>query len=183
MALVWALGLLQERSTDTAGGPGGEHDLASWAGGAAALLAFLLPGSLWSSVTVSSPWLELGGLVVLLPATAAAIWSRLVLGSMWSSAARTQAQHTLRTGGPYAITRHPIYSAIIAMLVGTALTQGFGRWGLLLVAITLLLKAKIAVEEKLLTQQFPEQYARYQERVPQLIPHLLPAQGADHHRP
>ena len=146
--------------------------MASLAGAAVAVLALALPASLWHSLTISSQWLAIGGLFVLLPATVATIWSRLALGSMWSSAARTKDRRTLRTGGPYAITRHPIYSAIIAMLIGTALTHGFGRWGVLVVAITFVLRSKVAAEERLLTQRFPEQYPRYRERVPRLVPRL-----------
>jgi protein-S-isoprenylcysteine O-methyltransferase Ste14 len=171
VAFVWAIGFLQQTSRP-ADGSGERRDLASLAGIVVAAIAFALPHSVWHPVTLSSPWLALGGLVVLLPATAAAIWSRLVLGSMWSSAARTIDAHALRTAGPYAITRHPIYSAIIAMIIGTALAQGLGRWAVLAVAIVLLLKSKIAAEEQLLAQQFPEQYSRYRQRVPQLIPRL-----------
>ena len=170
MALVWAAELLRERRAGPAGESHGGRDAASWAAVAAAVLAFALPDSLWRALTVSSQWLELAGVLVLVPATAAAIWSRLVLGSMWSSPARTKDRHELRTAGPYAITRHPIYSAVIAMLLGTALTQGLGRWAVLLAAITLVLRSKIAAEEQLLTRRFPEEYARYRERVPQLIP-------------
>lgn len=177
VGLVWAIGSFAGRSSGAPGGTGEQRDIASFAGVALAVLALALPESLWRSLTVSSSWLELGGLLVLLPATAAVIWSRLALGSMWSSAARTKDRHTLRTGGPYAITRHPIYSAIIAMLIGTALTQGLGRWAVLLVAITIVLSAKVAAEERLLAQRFPEQYSRYRERVPQLVPRLRPEQG------
>jgi protein-S-isoprenylcysteine O-methyltransferase Ste14 len=99
---------------------------------------------MWGSLTVTSPWTEIGGMLRLVPATAAAIWSRAALGSMWSSAARTREGHALPTDGPYAVTRHPIYSAIIAMLIATTLTQGLGRWVMLLVAIALVLQSKIA---------------------------------------
>lgn len=63
------------------------------------------------------------------------------------------------------------------MLIGTALTQGFGRWGVLVVAITFVLRSKVAAEERLLTQRFPEQYPRYRERVPRLVPRLPAVQG------
>ena len=34
----------------------------------------------------------------------------------------------LRTDGPYAITRHPIYTGLLGMLLGTALLGGLGQW-------------------------------------------------------
>ena len=177
LGLVWAIGLVNVHRAGAPDRAEKERDLASLAGAAAGLLVLAVPASIWHSLTISRPWLEIAGLMLLLPATAAATWSRLELGSMWSSAARTKQQHRLRTGGPYAVTRHPIYTAIIAMMTGTALTQGFGRWALLLVAITLVLKSKITAEERLLARQFPGQYSRYRERVPQLVPRLLPDQG------
>jgi protein-S-isoprenylcysteine O-methyltransferase Ste14 len=86
----------------------------------------------------------------------------------------TRTAHELRTSGPYAVTRHPIYTAIIAMLAGTALTQGLGRWAALTVVVALVLGLKARAEERLLMRQFPLQYGRYRRRVPRLVPRPLP---------
>lgn len=68
------------------------------------------------------------GLAFLMVTTASTIWARLVLGIMWSGAPAVKQQHQLRTGGPYRIGRHPIYTGILGMLLGSMLVAGGGRW-------------------------------------------------------
>ena len=87
-----------------------------------------VPKADWRSLTFSDPPGRLLGLVILLAATAFTIWSRLVLGVMWSGAPTVKQQHELRTTGPYGITRHPIYTGILGMLIGSLLVTGAGRW-------------------------------------------------------
>jgi protein-S-isoprenylcysteine O-methyltransferase Ste14 len=158
------------------------RDPLSLGAAAVALVAFAVPASVWRPLTTHQPWIELAGVAVLLPATAGAVWSRLVLGSMWSSAPRLKTEHQLRTTGPYAITRHPIYTALIAMLIGSALTQGLGRSAVIALAAALFLRSKIGAEERLLEREFPQQYASYRARVPQLVPRVWPRLGGGHQR-
>jgi protein-S-isoprenylcysteine O-methyltransferase Ste14 len=76
------------------------------------------------------------------------------------------------------VTRHPIYSGLLGMLLGTTLLGGMGRW-LVLVAVGLILfEVKIRMEEQLLLATFPDEYPGYRQRVPQLVPGLhLPRTG------
>jgi protein-S-isoprenylcysteine O-methyltransferase Ste14 len=80
----------------------------------------------WQSLAVHAPAARILGLVILLAATAFTIWSRLVLGIMWSGAPAIKREHQLRTAGPYGITRHPIYTGILGMLLGSMLVAGPG---------------------------------------------------------
>jgi protein-S-isoprenylcysteine O-methyltransferase Ste14 len=171
IGVVWALGAALVRRRGAAVRRQEGRDAASRVGVALGLAAMATPAQLWRPVTVASPWIRLTGVPVLLAATAATVAARVALGSMWSSGAVAREGGGLRTDGPYAVTRHPIYTGIVAMLVGTALTQGGGRWAALLVAVTLVLLAKIRAEERLLSGELPEEYERYRRRVPQLIPH------------
>lgn len=61
------------------------------------------------------------------------------------------------------------------MLVGTVLLNGLGSTLAFLVVGAAVLATRIPVEERLMSRTFPDEYARYRERVPQLIPrpHLL----------
>src|SRR5690349_5619568 len=99
---------------------------------------------------VASSWMELVGIVVLVVATAFTVWARFALGTMWSSAAVVKEGHRLRTEGPYALVRHPIYTGLLTMLLGTALLNGLGRWLLLPVVGLVLVEAKIRREEELM---------------------------------
>jgi protein-S-isoprenylcysteine O-methyltransferase Ste14 len=49
----------------------------------------------------------------------------------------------LRTEGPYAVTRHPIYTGILGMLVGTALLSGLGYWAAVVAVAVAGLEVKI----------------------------------------
>jgi len=119
---------------------------------------------------LDAPAARAAGAVVLGAATVAALWTRARLGAAWSSAALVREGARLRTSGPYAVTRHPTYSAVTAMVAGTALTQGLGRWVAVLALVALALRVKAAAEERLLARAFGAEYARYRRRVPGLVP-------------
>jgi protein-S-isoprenylcysteine O-methyltransferase Ste14 len=124
-------------------------------------------------LTDHSGWIELPGVVLLVASTGFTIWARLRLGRMWSSSPNVlQKDHELRTDGPYAITRHPIYTGLLGMVVGTVLVNGLGSsLGFLVIAVVFL-AGRIPVEEHLMSETFPDAYRRYRERVPLLVPGL-----------
>lgn len=168
--LTWFVGM--RRSGGAAVEREQGRDRSSWLGGVLAVLVLTTPAAVWRHVSVGSPLVRIVGMLVLLPATAAALWSRGALGTMWSSRARAQTGHQLRTTGPYAITRHPIYTAVLGMLIGTTVAQGFGRWIVVLAGVGVILALKVRAEERLLSAEFPLAYARYRAAVPTLLPRL-----------
>ena len=100
------------------------------------------------------------------------LWARVALGTMWSSTPTVKVGHELRTDGPYGVTRHPIYTGLFGMLLGTALLVGFGRWIAILAAGLIFVEVRIHTEEKRMLSTFPATYPGYRRRVPQLIPGL-----------
>jgi len=131
-----------------------------------------VPRADWQSVTFSAPWARFTGLAILLAATALTLWARFVLGLMWSAVPAVKEGHQLRTSGPYAITRHPIYTGLLGMLLGTMLVAGGGPWLVVFPVALVLIEVKIRIEERFMTAEFPEEYPRYRKRVPQLVPGL-----------
>ncbi len=131
-------------------------------------------------VQVLAPGFRIPGLVILIAATAFTLWARIGLGTMWSSTPTVKEGHTLRTTGPYGVTRHPIYTGILGMTLGTALLGGAGPWALPFLICLPLCIFKIRTEEGLMSKEFPEEYARYRRQVPQLVPglRLLARHGA-----
>ncbi|MGH9139854.1 MAG: methyltransferase family protein [Vicinamibacterales bacterium] len=99
-------------------------------------------------------------------------WARLRLGALWSAAVTLKQGHTLVRTGPYAITRHPIYTGLFLALVATAAMQDSGAAVLGLLLFLVGLVVKIRQEEQLLTRAFGTRYRDYQARVPALIPGL-----------
>jgi protein-S-isoprenylcysteine O-methyltransferase Ste14 len=92
---------------------------------------------------------------------------------MWSVAPKVQGDHRLRTHGPYAVTRHPIYTGVLGMLLGATLLSGIGQWIVLFPVGLILFEVKIRMEEHLMLATFPADYPRYRRQVPQLIPGLF----------
>ena len=124
-------------------------------------------------ITDHSLWLELPGLVLLVVSTGFTIWARVRLGRMWSALPnRLKAHHELRTDGPYAITRHPIYTGLLGMILGTVLLNGLGVTLAFLAVGAAVVATRIPIEERLMSRTFPDEYARYRERVPRLLPGL-----------
>ena len=131
-----------------------------------------VPRPFWHSVSYDAPWARFLGLAILLAATALTLWARFVLGLMWSAVPAVKEGHQLRTSGPYAITRHPIYTGLLGMLLGTMLLAGFGPWIVPFPVALLLMEFKILIEERFMMAEFPGEYPRYRRRVPQLVPGL-----------
>jgi len=130
------------------------------------------------SLATDSPLVRLSGMVVLIASTAFAVWARVTIGMSWTVGPAVAGDRRLRTTGPYAVTRHPIYTGLVGMLLGTALIAGLGQWIVLLVVGLIVAELKIHMEEDLLVSVFGDEYTRYRRQVPQLVPGLrLPARG------
>lgn len=123
-------------------------------------------------LAVGAFWVRFLGLSVLVASTVFTLWARLSLGTMWSVAPRITGDGQLRTGGPYAVTRHPIYSGMLGMLLGATLLSGIGQWIVLFPVGLIVFEVKIRMEERLMLATFPDEYPRYRHRVPQLVPGL-----------
>jgi protein-S-isoprenylcysteine O-methyltransferase Ste14 len=132
-----------------------------------------IPHTGWRSLTVRSGWTYAPGLATLLVSTVFTLWARAVLGTMWTFSPVLREDHALRTAGPYAVTRHPIYTGMLGMLIGTALLAGLGRWLVVLVLAAVFIEGKIRAEERLLVEAFPGRYEQYCRRVPRLVPGSL----------
>jgi protein-S-isoprenylcysteine O-methyltransferase Ste14 len=101
------------------------------------------------------------------------IWARLTLGRNWSGAVTVKEGHELIERGPYRLVRHPIYTGLLAMFVGTVIVLGHvaGIAGLVLVVVSFWIKLRD--EERIMLKQFPDEYAAYQRHVKRIIPFVL----------
>jgi protein-S-isoprenylcysteine O-methyltransferase Ste14 len=133
----------------------------------------------WRFLPLRLFWLQLAGAAILVISSAFSVWARLSLGPMWSVTATAREGHELRTTGPYAVTRHPIYTGLTGMLLGSTLLSGSGTWVPILVAGGALLWTKSTTEERLMAETFGEDYERYRKRVPRLVPWPRPRVSRD----
>lgn len=93
------------------------------------------------------------------------------LGKQWSLQARLIEDHKLITGGVYQTVRHPIYTAMLGMLISTALV--FSHWMVLIIAVVVFFvgtKIRTVSEEKLLRDAFPTEYEEYARKTPAFVP-------------
>jgi protein-S-isoprenylcysteine O-methyltransferase Ste14 len=79
----------------------------------------------------------------------------------------------LVTRGVYAHLRHPIYTAVVLIVVGLWIRKPTMVISLGVVAVIGFLRAKVEFEETLLLERYPE-YAAYRERTWGLIPGRRP---------
>jgi len=118
---------------------------------------------------------EIGSSIVAFGIMAASIYLSYVavqiLGKQWSLAARLVQGHELVTEGPYSLVRHPIYTSMFGMLIGTAIAVS--QWQALLIGAAIFLLGtalRIRAEEQLLIDAFGDMYRDYAQTVPALIP-------------
>lgn len=131
-------------------------------------------GAFWRHLQYWTPALAWIGMALAIASTALLLWSRWVLGTMWASVPLVQEHHELRTSGPYGLVRHPIYTGLLGLTLGAALTGGFGAWVVLPAVVVPWLLHRVKVEDGLMAGQFGDQYAEYRRRVPALVPRLRP---------
>jgi len=104
---------------------------------------------------------------------AIAIAARRTLASNWSGSVTFKRDHELITRGVYWYMRHPIYTGVLLMFVGTAILVGTlgAVLGFLVLLFTFWFKLK--QEEALMERHFPRDYPAYKERVKALIPYVF----------
>ena len=115
--------------------------------------------------------LRLVGLLIATGSAAFAAWAMWSLGRGYGIRMDVFEGHSLKTDGPYALVRHPMYLGIVLFHLGASLAMESP----LLLAATALIVApftavRIAAEERVLRDAFGDRYLRYAERVPALIP-------------
>lgn len=168
---VWTVGAVQAARH---GGPSRRRDREGRAAFVrlviVCVLIVLVGVGFWHRLAYGPDWLRALGLVLLAASTLFTLWARFALGTLWSFDAELRHGHRLVTSGPYALSRHPIYTGLLGMLLGSSLAGGLGRFSFLFPLGLLLFVVKLRAEEQLLAGAFPAAYAAYRLRVPALLP-------------
>ena len=119
--------------------------------------------------TEAVQWL---GACICVPGVLRAIWARRTLADNWSADVEFKQGHKLVVRGPYQFVRHPIYTSLLVMALGTAIKAGqvvgFVGVGFFLLGFWIKLKQ----EEQVMLRHFPEEYPAYKLRVKALVPFL-----------
>jgi protein-S-isoprenylcysteine O-methyltransferase Ste14 len=151
---------------------------------AAAVL--LIAGRLraWDATRIDVPWswvrttVEVAGVGTYAAGCALMMWALLSLRSSYQLGGMApRSRDALVTQGPYALVRHPMYAAALAMALGLALALQslacLAASGIYLV----MLNALLPLEEAGLRTAYGGAYQTYASRVPRLIPFPRPSSG------
>jgi len=99
------------------------------------------------------------------------IWAVRTLGRQWSLVARLADRHELITTGPYAIVRHPIYTAMFGLLIATGMARSeFIATVIAAATYTGATMMRVGSEERLLASAFGAAHVDYKRRVRAFIP-------------
>lgn len=101
------------------------------------------------------------------------LWARFTLGANWSGTVTFKQDHELITRGPYAFARHPIYTGLLMMLLGTVIINGHAFGFAILALGTFMLWLKARDEERMMIKHFPDAYPAYKARVKALVPFVF----------
>ncbi|HEY1662770.1 MAG TPA: isoprenylcysteine carboxylmethyltransferase family protein [Verrucomicrobiae bacterium] len=118
-------------------------------------------------------WVLIAGAVICALGLFETIWARRTLAGNWSADVTFKQGHELIKTGPYRFTRHPIYTGLLMMSLGTAIEIGTVRGLVALALMTIGFWIKLRQEERLMMQHFPDQYPAYRKEVKALVPFVI----------
>lgn len=115
------------------------------------------------------PW----ALALAAAATVLSGWALVHLGRHWRIQAVVAEDHQLIQTGPYAVVRHPVYFALLLMLVSTLLVRS--SWWSTLIALAGYLwgtEIRVGAEDALLRARFPGEFEAFTRRTRAYLPGL-----------
>ncbi len=117
-------------------------------------------------VQMTGAMICVGGLVFTL-------WARKTLAGNWSSDVTFKQDHELIRTGPYHFVRHPIYTGLLVMWIGTAIAIGQLRGAVSVLLVAIGFWIKLSQEERLMIRHFPDTYPIYKREVKALVPFVI----------
>ncbi len=120
----------------------------------------------------TDPWRAGVGLVLLALGLGFAIWARVHIGRNWGTPMTQKEEPELVTSGPYRLVRHPIYSGILIAGIGTAVALSW-LWLAAVILAGIYFVYSATVEERYMTEQFPDAYPVYRSSTKMLVPFVF----------
>jgi protein-S-isoprenylcysteine O-methyltransferase Ste14 len=127
-------------------------------------------GTLHGFAFLAPDWLRWAGCALGITSVGLFAWAHVILGRFWSPHLQLRLSHQLITGGPYVRIRHPIYSAIVGWLMSLGLVAANWTPFVFAALATLHFLLKIQGEEKMMLEQFGDEYREYIKRTGRLLP-------------
>jgi protein-S-isoprenylcysteine O-methyltransferase Ste14 len=139
---------------------------------AVVVIALIRLGAFRNHGVSTNPWRTGIGLALFTLGLGFAVWARLHIANNWGTPMTQKVDPELVTSGPYHLVRHPIYSGILAAGVGTTLALSW-PWLTVVVLAGVYFIYSATVEERYLTEQFPDSYPAYKHATKMLVPYVF----------
>ena len=144
-----------------------------------AMLGFVVP-LIWvasPALSFAEYPLRLGPLVAGVVCLVVGLWlfyrSHADLGTNWSITLQVREHHRLITHGVYRHVRHPMYVALLLYSVGQALVlPNWVAGPSYLITFGILFVFRVRAEEKMMLDEFGDEYAAYMAQTKRLVPGL-----------
>ena len=140
---------------------------------AAILLFFLGVPGLNGTVMPTARWVSPVGIAIEAFGLWFAILARKTLGRHWSGELTVKEGHEIVKTGPYRFIRHPIYTGILSMALGTAVISNSWHGFIGFAVMSFAYARKIRMEERWLVDAFGEPYSDYRKTTWALVPGIL----------
>jgi protein-S-isoprenylcysteine O-methyltransferase Ste14 len=166
--LIWAMPFVRARRRQETAATIDRR--ARWGIGIVAVsYALLWQNSFWARPLPA--WRFAASVACLLSAAVLSWTGTRFLGHQWRVDAGLNQDHELITNGPYRFVRHPIYTSMLFILLGT----GFMLTPLRVLALALVVfvigtEIRVRIEDGLLCSRFGNRFQEYQRSVPAYIP-------------
>jgi len=139
---------------------------------AALVILLIRVGAFRDHALSTDSWRAGIGLVLFALGLGFAIWARVHIGRNWGTPMTQKEEPELVTSGPYRLVRHPIYSGILLAGAGTAVALSW-PWLTAVVLAGIYFLYSATVEERHMTEQFPDTCPVYKSSTKMLVPFIL----------
>ena len=139
----------------------------------ASIILYMLssPWTTWSQIALPT-WLRWLGVIGATSSILLVAWIHRELGRQYSAELAIQKEHALVTTGPYARTRHPMYTVLNMFSLSMALTTS----DLLVILFAALIVVPFPwiarAEEEMLLETFGDDYREYMRRTGRFFPRI-----------
>lgn len=117
------------------------------------------------------PVFRILGMLIFLGGALLLYWVHKVMGNFFSPLVQLKENHQLLTSGPFRYLRHPMYSSVLACVVGGFfLTANWAYFLIQAVIFAILIIVRVPPEERMLLDRFQAEFEAYRRRTWRIVP-------------